>query len=120
LVKRSDALKSLQSQYKALQEREKALSDVLRNLKQGYNPNYQDMAVLEAVRGWDGLNSEAANEAVTEGPSTEADQETPPATEEVNTWDDAAINKLLGEDSVSLLLQHDAHVAEDDTPDEGM
>jgi protein kinase C substrate 80K-H len=118
-VKRSDALKSLQSQYKALQEREKALSDVLRNLKQGYNPNYQDMAVLEAVRGWDGLNLDIEPEAVENGDLTEADKEAPEAEEEDDAWDDAAINKLLGEDSVSLLLQHEAHVTSDDAPEEG-
>jgi len=49
---------SLLHQNKALQEREKALSDVLRNLKEGYNPNYQDMAILEAVCGWEGLSDE--------------------------------------------------------------
>ncbi len=76
-----------------------------------------DTAVLEAVRGWDGLIHETAKEAATEGPSTEADKEMPPATEGVNTWD-AAINQLLGEDSVSPLL-HDAHVAEDDAHVEG-
>jgi len=54
----SEALKSLLHKYNALQERENALSDVLRNLKEGYNPNYQDMAVLEAVRGWEGLSGE--------------------------------------------------------------
>jgi protein kinase C substrate 80K-H len=119
LVKRSDALKSLQSQYKALQERERALSDVLRNLKQGYNPNYQDMAVLEAVRGWDGLNPETATEAATNSDSTGADKEAPAAKENVDTWGDAAINQLLGEDTVSLLLQHEAHVVGDDAPEEG-
>lgn len=58
LVSHSQALGSLLRQHKALEEREKALSDVLRNLKEGYNPNYQDMAVLEAVRGWEGLSGE--------------------------------------------------------------
>lgn len=58
IVSHSQALKSLLHQHKALEEREKALSDVLRNLKAGYNPNYQDMAVLEAVRGWEGLSGE--------------------------------------------------------------
>jgi protein kinase C substrate 80K-H len=62
LLKHSEALKSLQGQYKQLLDREKALSEVLKNLKQGYNPNYQDMAVLEAVRGWDGLNPEKTEE----------------------------------------------------------
>lgn len=76
------------------------------------------MAVLEAVRGWDGLNPETATEA-TNDDSTEADKEAPATEETVNTWDDAAINQLLGEDSVSLLLQHDAHVADDDAPEEG-
>lgn len=80
------------------------------------------MAVLEAVRGWDGLNPDAAKEkeAETEGGSETEKETPPPPQEESNQWDDTAITKLLGEDTVSLLLQHDAHVAEDDSVEEGM
>ena len=111
-------MKSLQEQQKKLKEREQALSDVLRNLKQGYNPNYQDMAVLEAVKGWDGLNPEAAAE---EGPkeATEAEPATP-APVEKEKWDQSAIDQLLKEDHVSLLLQHDAHLTEGESSTEGM
>ena len=49
------ALKSLQREHKKHLEREKALGDILDQLRTGYNPNYQDMAVLEAVRGWEQL-----------------------------------------------------------------
>ena len=49
------ALRSLQREHKKHLEREKALGDILDNLRTGYNPNYQDMAVLEAVRGWEQL-----------------------------------------------------------------
>lgn len=125
LTKHSAALKSLQDQHKKLQAREQALADVLRNLKQGYNPNYQDMAVLEAVKGWDALNPEAvaegkaAEEKVAEG--TEAAPATPPtpAPVEESKWDEAAVNQLLREDHVSLLLQHDAHISDEEPSTEG-
>ncbi|CCA68517.1 related to alpha glucosidase II beta subunit [Serendipita indica DSM 11827] len=114
LVKHSEALKSLQARYQALQNRERALSDVLRNLKEGYNPNYQDMAVLEAVRGWDGLNPDASPvEETTESSEPVAEKE-----ETVDPWDDNAISTLLREDHVSLLLQHDSHISQEDSTEE--
>jgi len=54
LVTHHNALKSLQREHKKRLEREKQLSDILDTLRHGYNPNYQDMAVLEAVRGGQG------------------------------------------------------------------
>lgn len=118
LTKHSTALKSLQEQHKKLQAREQALSDVLRNLKQGYNPNYQDMAVLEAVKGWDALNPEVVVDEK-EKESAEAAPATPAPVEE-EKWDESTIEKLLKEDHVSLLLQHDSHLAEEDSSTEGM
>ena len=114
-MKHSEALKSLQARHQALQERERALSDVLRNLKQGYNPNYQDMAVLEAVRGWDGLNPDAV-------PVEEATEGSEPVPEEekvVDPWDDNTISTLVREDHISLLLQHDSHVSQEESTEEG-
>src|ERR1700758_2722806 len=55
LITHHNALKSLQREHKKHLEREKQLSDILDTLRHGYNPNYQDMAVLEAVRGWEYL-----------------------------------------------------------------
>ncbi|KAF8898115.1 glucosidase II beta subunit-like protein-domain-containing protein [Gymnopilus junonius] len=55
LIEHHNALKSLQREYKNHLEREKALGLILDTLRTGYNPNYQDMAVLEAVRGWEEL-----------------------------------------------------------------
>jgi protein kinase C substrate 80K-H len=49
------ALKSLKREHDKHHEREKALGQILDTLRTGYNPNYQDMAVLEAVRGWEEL-----------------------------------------------------------------
>ena len=43
----------MQLEHQKHLEREKALGDILDSLRTGYNPNYQDMAVLEAVRGWE-------------------------------------------------------------------
>ena len=47
------ALRALKRSYEELLEKEKTLSDILSALRAGYNPNYQDMAVLNAVRGWE-------------------------------------------------------------------
>ena len=35
--------------------------------------------------------------------------------EEEADWDESGINKLLGADLVSLLLQHEAHVMDNDS-----
>jgi hypothetical protein len=69
------------------------------------------MAVLEAVRGWDGLNPDAKKEESTE--SGEQANTPTPKEPEINEWNESAISSLLKEDLVALLLQHDAHVSED-------
>jgi len=74
------------------------------------------MAVLEAVRGWDSLNPDVPKE------KAEGTAETQPADlspVEETKWDQAAIDKLLKEDLVSLLLQHDAHLDEGESSTEG-
>jgi protein kinase C substrate 80K-H len=116
LLAHHTALKSLQKEHKKHLEREKALGDILNSLRAGYNPNYQDMAVLEAVRGWETLadlphindvrkddDGEAGTAA--EKPKTEEDDE------EEGFWNAAKIekelDKLLKTDHVTLLLEHD-------------
>ncbi|KAI0319177.1 glucosidase II beta subunit-like-domain-containing protein, partial [Amylostereum chailletii] len=116
LISHSNALKSLQREHKKHLEREKALGDILDTLRRGYNPNYQDMAVLEAVRGWEYLeklphiNDVSRDES---GKSEESEEEEEEELEE-GMWTadelDTKLDPLLRTDYVSLLLEHDNHV----------
>ncbi|KAG2130985.1 glucosidase II beta subunit-like-domain-containing protein [Suillus bovinus] len=110
------ALKSLQKEHKKHMEREKALGDILTSLRTGYNPNYQDMAVLEAVRGWEALAGLPHINDVRKGDDGEADTTAENLTteedvEDENFWNAAKIEKeldqLLKTDHVTLLLEHD-------------
>ncbi|KAF8626905.1 hypothetical protein AX15_004634 [Amanita polypyramis BW_CC] len=119
LINQANALKSLRREYRALKEHEGALGDILNNLRTGYNPNYQDMAVLEAVRGWEQMSdlphiNEAGkdHEQVTdEGGivSGEGEQE-----HERGEWSsedfEANLDTLLNTDYESLLLAHEEHI----------
>ena len=103
-------------------EREKQLGDILDSLRRGYNPNYQDMAVLEAVRGWEQLaHLPPIGEAEREEGSDGDDDEEPTTVIEENEeeleegeWTSLQLENelvgLLGADHVSLLMEHDAHI----------
>ncbi|CAL1701892.1 unnamed protein product [Somion occarium] len=113
------ALKSLQCEHKKHLEREKSLGDILDRLRTGYNPNYQDMAVLEAVRGWEfhaGL-PHINDVKKDDEPSTEDESETGKDEEEElepGMWTpqqlEHQLDELLDQDYESLLLEHDKHV----------
>ncbi|KAH7888167.1 glucosidase II beta subunit-like-domain-containing protein [Phlebopus sp. FC_14] len=119
LLTHHTALKSLRKQHKKHLEREKALGDILDSLRTGYNPNYQDMAVLEAVRGWEQLaglphinNVRKAEDGADDAQAKSKMQEE----EEEGLWNAAQINKeldrLLKTEHVSLLLEHDKLVGD--------
>lgn len=108
------ALKSLQQEHDKHLEREKALGQILDSLRTGYNPNYQDMAVLEAVRGWEelaglphindvGRDEEAKAEVKLE-------EESSPEEVDAETWSISQLDALLNVDHVSLLLEHEEHI----------
>lgn len=93
---------------------EKALGDILDSLRIGYNPNYQDMAVLEAVRGWESLAGlphindvrkaeDSGEETQTHAPEVEEEEEGIWGAEEL----EKELDRLLRTDHVSLLLEHD-------------
>ncbi|KZT27082.1 hypothetical protein NEOLEDRAFT_1161953 [Neolentinus lepideus HHB14362 ss-1] len=120
LIMHSNALKSLQQEHKKHLEREKALGDILDALRRGYNPNYQDMAVLEAVRGWESLaglphindvgkDEEGSHEEAAIKTEVEGEEEL-----EEDMWTAEELEKdldnLLKTDYVSLLLEHEKHV----------
>ncbi|KAF8529155.1 glucosidase II beta subunit-like-domain-containing protein [Hysterangium stoloniferum] len=110
LITHKSALKSLQKVYQRHVEREKQLGDILEALKGGYNPNYQDMAVLEAVKGWEALSGEKTEEEV---PATSD------ASAEDRVWTEDQLkyqlDPLLSQDYVALLLSHDNHLRGDTT-----
>jgi hypothetical protein len=119
LLTHNNALKSLQREYERHLEREKALGDILDALRTGYNPNYQDMAVLEAVRGWEELAGlPHINDVGKETESTESTQEEAVIAEEEAleegewTEDDIKLklSGLLNSDYVSLLLEHEEFI----------
>ena len=110
------ALKSLKREHDKHLEREKALGEILGALRTGYNPNYQDMAVLEAVRGWEELaglphiNEVGKDEAA----KVEVKSEGPEESVEPGMWStsqlESGLNNLLETDHVSLLLEHENHI----------
>jgi protein kinase C substrate 80K-H len=124
VITHSNALKSLQREHKKALERTKALEEILTSLRAGYNPNYQDMAVLEAVRGWEfhaGLPHIGVEEdnavAKEEGSDEEEGREDGGKKEEEEALEEGMWSKedvegyklddLLGTDYVGLLLEHD-------------
>jgi protein kinase C substrate 80K-H len=108
------ALMSLRKEYNKHLEKEKALGDILDALRTGYNPNYQDMAVLEAVRGWESLaglphindirkGEDSGEETQAHAPEVEEEEE--------GIWNadqiEKELDRLIKTDHVSLLLEHD-------------
>lgn len=119
LLNHNKALKSLKKQYEKHAEREKQLGEILDSLRTGYNPNYQDMAVLEAVRGWEELAGlPHINDVKKNGEEGSDAEETPAAqTEEAvedGLWTkeelDIELDDILQTDYTQLLLDHEEHV----------
>lgn len=120
LVEHNKALRALKREHDKHVEREAALGQILDSLRTGYNPNYQDMAVLEAVRGWEELaglphindvgkeNTETPAEATTEESTDNEDED------DYESWTkaqiDTQLDSILYTDYVSLMLEHEEHI----------
>ncbi|KAL5508480.1 hypothetical protein ACEPAH_6099 [Sanghuangporus vaninii] len=124
LVEHAAALRALKREYNDLKDKEQTLSDILSSLRAGYNPNYQDMAVLEAVRGYEfyaGLPPSNDRDRAKEEEDEKAKSEDAKVEEEepeVEWLDEGEwsrdklekdLNDLLATDLDSLLLEHDQH-----------
>ena len=114
LESHSQLLGTLLALHREQRQRLNTLEDILLNLRAGYNPNYQDMAVLEAVRGWEQvagllhINDVKKNEG-------EGEKEPPPseAQEEASGEDtERLVEDLLKTNYVSLLMEHDQYADE--------
>ena len=112
LESHSGLLEALLVLYKGQSERLDALEDILSSLRTGYNPNYQDMAVLEAVRGWEQIaglphiNDVKKNE-------DEGGEETLPfdVQHEISGEEtEREVENILKTNYVSLLMEHDHYV----------
>lgn len=118
------ALKSLQKEYQKHLEREKALGDILDSLRTGFNPNYQDMAVLNAVRGWEyhaglphindvGKDQEEEDDPEELGSDDVEGGELVEAVEE-GAWTAEELERdlpgLLASNYETLLLEHEKHI----------
>ncbi len=125
------ALKSLQLEHKLHLEREKALGDILDSLRTGYNPNYQDMAVLEAVRGWEQIAGLPHINDVGKDDQEEEKSEEEASTEDVEAEDseegegdglwtamqlEHQLDDLLKTDYDALLLEHDNYLGAPASP----
>ncbi|KAI0346969.1 hypothetical protein BDW22DRAFT_1351294 [Trametopsis cervina] len=125
LLKHHHALKSLQKEYKKHLEREQSLGDILNTLRSGYNPNYQDMAVLDAVRGWEYLaglphindvGKDQEEDNVDEEGSDDVDYvgAAEPEPLEEGAWTpeqlDSDLDGLLNSNYETLLLEHEKHI----------
>ena len=121
------ALRSLQREHKKHLEREKALGDILDNLRTGYNPNYQDMAVLEAVRGWEHLAGLPHINDVAKDDDDEAELGSDDAVVEEEEeeleegmWSELQLETMLDDlletDYEGLLIEHDRFVGAPASP----
>lgn len=119
LIAHNNALKSLQREHNKHLEREKALGEILDALRTGYNPNYQDMAVLEAVRGWEELaglphindvgksGTESSDETQDDLPVADETLEEGGLTADELQW---KVPGLLDTDYVSLMLEYEEFI----------
>jgi len=111
LESHSELLESLLVLHKNQRQRLDALEDILSGLRIGYNPNYQDMAVLEAVRGWEQIAGlPHINDAKKDD---ESGEEPPPFDDQSDISDEETEHKvesILKTNRVSLLMEHDKYV----------
>jgi protein kinase C substrate 80K-H len=112
----SDLLESLLALHEAQIARTKVLEDILDSLRTGYNPNYQDMAVLEAVRGWEQvaglphINDVKKDAEIDETTSEDLAQSEDKANDINPDELKKEIEQILRTDRISLLVEHDKHV----------
>src|ERR1700761_9402650 len=115
-----NALKSFQKVHRKAKERDEILRGILNGLRDGYNPNYQDMAVLEAVRGWEAL--EGLQPKGSEGDEGSSQHSKDPDSEEVEEgeWTEGQLEyqlpSLIDQDYLALLLSHESYLDTLDTP----
>ncbi|EKM82097.1 hypothetical protein AGABI1DRAFT_35773 [Agaricus bisporus var. burnettii JB137-S8] len=126
VIDHHNALEYLQSEVERYRKAEKKLGEILDTLRRGYNPNYQDMAVLEAVRGWEKhADLPHINDVGKEGEAAEEEKkEKPPAATTIDgeVWTEEMLQKelkaLIKTDFDSLLVEDDEYHRSNEVPEE--
>jgi len=112
LESHSELLESLLTLHRDQRQRLSVLEDILSSLRTGYNPNYQDMAVLEAVRGWEQIaglphiNDVKKDEDEGGEQLLSSDDKSKISGEET----ERQVENILKTNHVSLLMEHDNYV----------
>jgi protein kinase C substrate 80K-H len=117
LESHSELLGDLLVLYKEQRERLGVLEDILLSLRTGYNPNYQDMAVLEAVRGWEQIAGLLHINDVRKE-QDEGGEESLPLDVQQEISDEETerqVESILKTNYVSLLMEHDQYVDQSQT-----
>jgi len=111
LESHSELLRTLLALHRGQRVRLNALEDILSSLRAGYNPNYQDMAVLEAVRGWEQVAGLPHINDVKKDEG-EGGKEPPPfdVQQDISGEDtERQVENVLNTNYVSLLMEHDQY-----------
>lgn len=112
LESHSELLESLLVLHKNQRQRVEALEDILSSLRTGYNPNYQDMAVLEAVRGWEQIAGLPHINDVKKDEDEGGEEPLPPEDQsEISDEEtERKIEDILKTNHISLLMEHDKYL----------
>ncbi|KAF9651810.1 hypothetical protein BDM02DRAFT_3110284 [Thelephora ganbajun] len=111
LESHSELLESLLILHKNQRQRLNALEDILSGLRTGYNPNYQDMAVLEAVRGWEQIAGLHHINDVQKGEDEGGGEPLPSdGQSKISDEIERKVESVLKADRVSLLMEHEKYV----------
>jgi len=110
-------LGALLALYKEQRETLIILEDILSNLRTGYNPNYQDMAVLEAVRGWEQVAGLPHINDVKKEQDEGGEQSLPSDVhDEISSEEtESQVESILKTNYVSLLMEHEQYVDKSQT-----
>jgi alpha 1,3-glucosidase len=99
------AIRDLRQSRSGLRDDLDTLKRILDDLQKGYNPNYQDMAVKGAVKGFEEWQKEHG--VIAADPSEEDGDEASPvpagAEAVADKWSDAQLQELEGEDLLALI-----------------
>lgn len=121
LQKHNAAIKALDARAKRYQETINELEKLLNDLESGYNPNYVDMAVINTVKAWKGMKGveekvegeeEQRGEQKKEGDQAEDEDEESEEDKEDAKWTEWEVSQLQRTDYVSLMLEHEKHLAQ--------
>ncbi|EJT97743.1 hypothetical protein DACRYDRAFT_25080 [Dacryopinax primogenitus] len=108
LLAHSSAVKTLVNKVADLETKIVTLKSILEDLEKGHNPNYQDMAVRGAIKGYQAF---LEKEKITASETEEESPEEAVKEEDMDKWTAEELKRLGQSDLTELLLEHEHHLA---------